>query len=1157
MTIMNMKRSLLLITIIFGVTTPGLRGQSFLTPDDRIVNGFARKLSGTDFEYHSCIPGLRESILVRATGGKDMMEWETAAAPEYPEKKYAAFVWIAALGSGPGTARMDLTVNGEPSLSFFTDGRRSWDIEGSGGAMLSFRAVMTDQHGDHHGYMILRMPAGSITPRKPLKLRVTGSASNLSSWYMTFRKPVETGVTLNAFPAMLKNQGNPLQLVEAGIFYFGDGAEAKIFADGKLIEKTTLNFGYNSVNLGLPAVRKPKMLSLKIVAGDFSAASSVTLEPVRKWHISFIQHAHTDIGYTRPQNEILAEHLRYIDYALDYCDATDSYPENARFRWTCEASWPVDEYLRCRPQEQKERLIRRIREGRIEVTGMYFNFDELPDEQILAASLQAVGRIKEQGIPVTVAMQNDVNGIGWCLNDYYDGLGVKYLNMGTHGHRALICFNRPTLFWWESPSGKRMLTFRAEHYMTGNTVMEVQTGDINKFKNNLLNYLISLEAKGYPYDRMAIQHSGYLTDNSPPSTSMSKMILQWNDIFEWPKLTTSTAESFFSQMEAGHGSEFPVIRGAWPDWWTDGFGASAREVAATRNAAVQLTANTGGLSMAAVAGMSLPEETAEKSALANEALLFYTEHTTGYSESVREPYSQPTMEQRALKESYAWEAVRRTASLGEAAMGLLQSMFEREKEPSLVVFNTLSWRRSALATVYIDHQIVPRGMRAGIYDREGNRMASQPLSSRSDGTYWAIWCSDIPAFGYKKLLIRPEREETMPSLPQHEETVPSPPQSEKTLSPPFHSDEPMPPSPHRNNTLENSCYRIVTDNSSGIIKSIYDKELSGELVDSQAQYDMGEFILEQLGNRSQMENRMLNDYRRLSLDTIWFDSMSGGEVWNSIRFYAESETAIGPRGYSFEIRLFNTCKRIDLSCSITKKSITDPESFYIAFPFAVENGIHFTEVAGGVIRTGTDQIPGSSNDWYTVQNFTAVRNDQMQVVMGSGEMPLMQFGAINTGRYQAGAVPQTTHIYSWPMNNYWVTNFNADQRGGHSWNYYLTSSDDNSDSFATRFGWGARVPLLTRIIPGAGPGDERWEGAFIDGWPSGVILVNARPDTDGESVIIQLRETGGEETVLSLSNGITGQPLTVREVDVTGNSVIAPYAKIGPLESKFFEIVLP
>jgi hypothetical protein len=159
-------------------------------------------------------------------------------------------------------------------------------------------------------------------------------------------------------------------------------------------------------------------------------------------------------------------------------------------------------------------------------------------------------------------MQNDVNGIGWCLNDYYDKLGVKYLNMGTHGHRALICFDKPTMFWWESPSGKRMLTFRAEHYMTGNTVMEVQSGDLEKFKNNLLNYLISLSAKGYPYDEMAIQHSGYLTDNSPPSTFMSEMIIKWNEIFEWPQLKTSTAESFFSEMESDHGNEFAVIRGA-------------------------------------------------------------------------------------------------------------------------------------------------------------------------------------------------------------------------------------------------------------------------------------------------------------------------------------------------------------------------------------------------------------------------------------------------------------------------------------------------------------------------------------------------------------------------------------------------------------------
>ncbi|HWR74486.1 MAG TPA: glycoside hydrolase family 38 C-terminal domain-containing protein, partial [Bacteroidales bacterium] len=990
-----MKRIFVFVVLYLGISSSIVNSQSFFTPDDHMLNGFAGKISGLDFEYHSCIPGLRESILVRATSGKDMMEWKTSVVPQQITEKYATFVWIAALGSGAGSARMDLAVNERQSISFYTDARAAWDETGEDGASLSFRSIMTDQHGDHHGYMILRLPSGTVPKGQPLRLRVTGSNANLSSWYMTFRKPVETGVTLNPFPAILKNNGNPLQLVEAAIFYFGDQTEARVYANGKLIENTTLKFGYNAVNLGLPEVKRPSRVRLKVVAGEYTLSNTVTLEPVRKWNIRFIQHAHTDIGYTRSQTEILAEHLRYIDYALDYCDATDNYPDNARFRWTCEASWAVDEYLKCRPEEQAERLIRRIKEGRIEVTGMYFNFDEIPDEQILAASLQALGRIRDRGINVSLAMQNDVNGIGWCLNDYYDKLGIRYLNMGTHGHRALICFDKPTMFWWESPSGKRMLTFRAEHYMTGNTVMEVQSGDIDKFKNNLLNYLISLSSKGYPYDEMAIQHSGYLTDNSPPSTFMSEMILKWNEIFEWPQLQTSTAGSFFSEMERVHGNEFTVIRGAWPDWWTDGFGASAREVAVTRTSAASLLANMAGLSMAAIAGFSLPEETGKDIDMANEALLFYTEHTTGYSESVREPYSRPTMEQRALKESYAWEASRRTSSLGESAMGLLQSMFKKEQEPSLIVFNTLNWKRSALATVYIDHQIVPRGKKAGIYDKAGKRLASQAVSSRSDGTYWAVWFNDIPAFGYKKYLIIPEDETAM------------------TFS------------SHADDMLENRWYRIITDNTRGTVKSLYDKELSLELVDQDAQYEMGEFILEQLGNRSQMESKMLNDFKRSPLDTVWFDSVTAGELWNSIRFYGESETAISPRGFSFEIRLYNTEKRVDMVCSIIKKSITEPESFYIAFPFTVRNGKHYTEVAGGVIETGRDQIRGSSNDWYTVQNFTAVRNDEMQVVFGCGEMPLMQFGAINTGRYVAGAMPQTTHLFSWPMNNYWVTNFNA------------------------------------------------------------------------------------------------------------------------------------
>ncbi len=1123
----KMKKPFLLSVFLIVIAAGTISGQTFFTPEDNLINGYANKISGYDFDYHSCIPGLRESMLIRATNGTESMEWETDKVPDNPgKKKYATFIWIAALGSGSGNGLMTLEINNKNAISFQTDGRTQWSTESADGSSLTFHSVMKDQNDDLHGYMILRIPAGNIERGSRVRLKVTGGSSGLSAWYMTFRKQVRNEVSLNSFPAILKNNGNPLQLVEAAVFYFGDQTEAKVYQDNKFIKSATLRFGYNAIVIGVPVAKRPSTIDLKVVADGFTSEKSVIITPVKKWTVDFIQHSHTDIGYTRSQTEILAEHLRYIDYALDYCDATDNYPDEAQFRWTCEASWPVDEYLKVRPASQRERLLRRIKEGRIEVTGMYFNFNEIPDEHILTSSLDALKRIRAEGIDVTLAMQNDVNGIGWCMNDYFNTMGIRYLNMGTHGHRALICFDKPTMFWWESPSGNRILTFRAEHYMTGNTVMEIQSGDIDKFRNDLLNYLISLQGKGYQYDEMAIQYSGYLTDNSPPSTYASDLIKRWNEIFEWPKLTTSTTEHFFTVMEEKYGKTFPVIRGAWPDWWTDGFGASAREVATAREASVSLMAGMAGMSMARIEDMTLPEETVEQIALAQNALLFYTEHTTGYSESVREPFSKPTMEQRALKESYAWEANRRAASLGEATMGLLQSNFVSEKYPSMLVFNTLNWERSGLITVYIDHQIIPRGAMADVYDHDGNRLAAQPLSHRSDGTYWAFWVEKIPPFGFRKYIIKQ------------------------------HDYNPAEPSSPDSPVLENRWYHITADINKGTIKKMYDKELLIELADAGSEYEIGEFILEKLGNRSQMESKRLDDYIRLPLDTIWFDSVNYGEIWNSIRFYGESETSINPHGFMIEYRLFNTEKRVDIACSIVKKSIITPESFYIAFPFMIENGTHFTEVQGGVIETGRDQIKGSSNDWYTVQNFTAVRSNSAQIVLGCREMPLMQFGAINTGRYQAGAIPQTTHIFSWPMNNYWVTNFNAEQRGGHSWTYYLTSSSDISDNYASRFGWGARVPFLTRVLPGSGGGDERWQGSFITGWPGNVILISAIPTGDGGDILLHVRETGGLKTIMYLKNGITGKDIDIIAVDATGEEIAKSDNTIPPLGSAFFKIIL-
>ena len=189
-----------------------------------------------------------------------------------------------------------------------------------------------------------------------------------------------------------------------------------------------------------------------------------------------------------------------------------------------------------------------------------------------------------------------------------------------------------------------------------------------------------------------------------------------------------------------------------------------------------------------------------------------------------------------------------------------------------------------------------------------------------------------------------------------------------------------------------------------------------------------------------MEAFYLDDYKREPPDSVWFERYEEGEIWNTAYFKGNTKAAIKERDYEFEIRLFNTAKRIDIAYSIQKKLVTDPEGIYIAFPFLLDDGILSFDVQGGEIRAGIDQIPGSSNDWNVVQNYARIQSGKGQILLSSPEIPMMQFGAINTGRYKAGATPESTHIYGWPMNNYWTTNFNPEQHGGISWVYNISSS---------------------------------------------------------------------------------------------------------------------
>ncbi|NQU52398.1 MAG: hypothetical protein HQ522_07645 [Bacteroidetes bacterium] len=166
----------------------------------------------------------------------------------------------------------------------------------------------------------------------------------------------------------------------------------------------------------------------------------------------------------------------------------------------------------------------------------------------------------------------------------------------------------------------------------------------------------------------------------------------------------------------------------------------------------------------------------------------------------------------------------------------------------------------------------------------------------------------------------------------------------------------------------------------------------------------------------------------------------------------------------------------------------------------------------------------------------------------------MQFGGLNTGRYKAGATPETTHIYGWPMNNYWTTNFNAEQHGGINWVYNIGSSTNQSQSEATRFGWNNRVPFLARVLPGGGKGEKTWQKSIIQGWPENVILVSATPGENGNSCTLHVRETEGKSAGLKTLKLANSKQATLKQVNVLGEKIENGSLEFKPFKSKFVKV---
>lgn len=1105
---------------------------------EQYLSGYQETTAGTNFSYHSPYSHNDGCLLSRANKDFPAIEWETEMVPLSYQEESISFIWLYGMDVLPESQEFELSVNGEYLLTFASPTHNEediWKVNGKDGAEIVFNRALIDKHGDQMGYAVLTLPTTMIKKGEATSIKVDGINNQSNAWYMTFKLPLKSEYSVSQIKSVAKTEGELFHLIRFNIVHLGQPINASLSVDENT-KVIPLKTGLNEVDFLVPKVEEATLINTQVIIDSRVEEKQINLEPVKEWTIYLVQHSHTDIGYTRAQSEILAEQLRYIDDALDYCDQTDHYPKDAQFRWTCEAAWTIREYLNSRPPQQIERLLQRIKEGRIEVTAMFFNYSEIVDETALVMQMQTLKLFKEYGIEVNTAMQNDVNGMAWSMIDLYQETGVKFVSMGQHGHRARIPFDKPTSFWWESPSGNKLLAYRSEHYMHGNS-LSLTNGNRDEFAKNLSKYLGGLEDKNYPFDRIAFQFSGYITDNSPPSTKACDMVKEWNENYEWPKLKLSIASEFMFYLEENEGDQLATQKVAWPDWWTDGFGSAMNETKTSRVTHSNMIATMGLFSMAQANGAKVSEGMLKEINRCYDNLLFYDEHTFGAAESISEPMSENSVNQWQQKSSYVWSANQQSNLLLEKAMGLIEPHIKKTEESSITVFNTLNWKRSGVVEVFIDHDILPIDKSYQIIDEKGNPVPAQIIRSRNEGSYWALWINDAPAMGYTTYKILVSDAPLIP-LQQGLEIA---------------------------ETFENIFYKINLDlKESGII-SLIDKETNKELIDPDSEYKLGSLINERLDNRTDLERLTHQNrdtvYRPLNREMTQLSDFKmvkakDGKIWKSVFFHGNLPDCASSKGVTVELRLYHHTKKIELLYNMTKLANTDPEGLYVAFPFSnKDNGELAFEVQGGVVYPGQNQLEGTASDWNTIQNFATVKSDDSQIVFCSNDIPLVQFGEINTGRYYYKHVPQNSHIYSWVLNNYWTTNFRASQEGELKWKYQITSSDDPSLSFAGRFGVENRVPMIGRANFGNSVQDVPMSKSIIDlNSPDNLLLINSRPSSNGNGILLHLRETEGNQAKLDIDSLLQNPNIiSVSEVNVLGEKIktIEGSCLIDSFETKF------
>ena len=952
-----------------------------------------------------------------------------------------------------------------------------------------------------------------------------------------------TALVVRELPLLRREGADLLQAVEVSLTR-GPGLHVALRCGGRDWSSCDLAPGGPAGLLFAPAVDAPTPAQL--VSGEHEAA--LLLHPQRRWRLFLIHQSHLDIGYTDAQRVVLENQCSYLDAALELATRSAGWPEAARWRWNVETTLPLEQWLRTRSLQHRETFFELARSGLIEVCALScnmhteaFSIDELARQLAFATQLRA-----RFDVPVVSAMQTDVPGATSVLPELLTGAGVSNLSVAHNFAGRSVpyrhCGQRlPRAFRWRSGSGRELWVWRTDSlrgsaYMEGN-LLGLATAYEDAL-SALPQYLAALQVTAhpyqgahgrwlglpdgvagveapYPFEVLHLRVQGEHADNAPPSLIPAEIARRWNEEWAYPQLRMATNREFFDALREEAGDRVPVFEGDWTDWWADGIGSAAREVAMGREGQRSVAVGQTLHSLAGVLGDG-EGEWKEDVDRAYERLALFDEHTWGAADPWRDDLDGRSAGrlQWQVKGAFALEGHDRALALREHGSRRLGAALDnggrRTREQALTVVNLSARETSDVVSAFLPEEAgLDQGVEAvDLATGEPAPCELRPQENprfRARGRWLRLLARGVPALGFKTWVLRP-----------------------RTGGGAVESGS---------GRVGRGHYEIEVDVGAGTLRSLLDREAGRELVEDGSPFGFNQYVYDRYAtapNVNHLSGRVGEE------SGLWLLGeravATDGVLLRHERSPLADRLVVRLRAPGAQ-RLETTYEVVEgavalrIENRVWKLPVAEKESIYFAFPFALSDPSLAWEVTGGTDRADAPRIPGSASHMRAIRHWVALQSQDIGVGWATLDAPLIETGMLHLPyapfppTFEAQAADRAT-VFSWAANNLWDTNFPDRQGGEARFRYRIASARADSPwELGSAAAGGAARPLVGML---GAPGPEGGRLLDLDGE---VDLITAVPAVHG--IALHLRAPGPDPAEVAVRSGSL-RILSARVGDVTG-----------------------